>query len=175
MCRSVVACLLASLLAYTQLSTAGEHCAHCGCCSHLRKVCRVVPETKEVVEVCWDVKCEDFCVPGPSKLCGVCRECDDCGSWRRFIWKPGCAEVRTRKVPVKREVKRQVQTFRWEVVTVCDACCRRCADSLRELTPDQRLAASVTEAVTGHEATEVPPPLGPVVRPVSVPLLKSSR
>lgn len=142
-----------------RLVQSGGCCAHCGCSAHLCKMCRVVPETKEKIEICWDVKCEDFCVPGPSKKCGVVEECDECGSWCRTIWQPGCAHVRTKKAPVKKEVKRKVQTFKWEVVTVCDHCRRHCS-SLHELSATQKLAAAMESAITGEEPSTVPPPVG---------------
>lgn len=171
MCRQAFAGLFVALLlvgfSSDQPVRAGGKCAECGCCSHLRKVCRCVPEEKEVIKVCWDVKCEDFCVPGPSTLCGSVEECDECGSWCRNIWKPGCAKVYTRKVPVKKEVKRKVKTWKWEVVTICDSCRRCCDTKFQDLNPSQQLAAQVQEAITGEEVAEIPSPLAPVVKPVN--------
>lgn len=120
---------------------AGDCCARCGCSCNLKKVCRAIPDVKEVTHTCWDVKCEDFCVPGPSKKCGVVHECDECGSWCRTIWQPTCACVRTRRVPVKKEVKRKIPTVKWVVETVCADCCRACAGTYVELTPGQQLLA----------------------------------
>jgi hypothetical protein len=130
-----------------------------------------VPETKEEIEVCWDVKCEDFCVPGPSTFCGSVRECDKCGSWCRDIWKPGCAKVYTRRVPVKTEVKRKKQTFKWEVVTICAACRRGCTTAAQDAPLTEKLADAVPskaldDELPGEEVIEDRRSMGPVVVPV---------
>ena len=42
-------------------------CAHCGCVAkRCRQICRLVSENKKITTTCWGMKCEDFCVPGPS-------------------------------------------------------------------------------------------------------------
>ncbi|MBL9123299.1 MAG: hypothetical protein JNG90_06670 [Planctomycetaceae bacterium] len=98
-------------------------CDRCGatdCC--LKKFCKPVPVELEVKDVCFDCKCEDFCVPGRSCLIDtICHE-DDCGCWVERVWKPTCAEVRTRKVMVKKEVVRKSQSFNWEMQRLCPAC-----------------------------------------------------
>ena len=106
---------------------AKEHCCNeCGCSHGLRKVCRLVCETEEVAETEFSCKCEDFCVPCPSDKCGTHCECD-CKSHHgvscKTIWKPSPhAEVRTRKLLVIKEVKKEVPQYRWVVEYVCDGC-----------------------------------------------------
>lgn len=136
----------------TAVAPAGDHCAHCGCCANLCKICRCVPAEKEVTRVCWDVKCEDFCVPGPSKCCGKVNECDECGQWCRTVWSPGCAEVYTKHIPVKKEVKRKVPSYKWVVETVCPACKQQCLANQPKLSTGQQLAASLE--LRRHEAAE---------------------
>lgn len=98
-------------------------CDDCGSCVCVAKVCVPKLEEKEITKVCWDAKCEDFCVPGPSIWCGTKCQKDDCGCWSHEIWKPSCAEVRTRVVPVRKTTKRKVPSVKWTVVERC-ACCR---------------------------------------------------
>ena len=114
--------LLAALLAMTSWA-GGHHCCHCGRESGCKKVCRLVCETKEVTKVTYDCKCEDICVPGPSTRTPVCScgSCDECGK-KAYIWTPHCAQVKTRKVPVKREEKVLKPTYKWVVEYVCDQC-----------------------------------------------------
>ena len=106
---------------------AKDHCCtQCGCSHGLRKVCRLVCETAEVTETKFDCECEDFCVPCPSEKCGTHCECD-CKSHHsvscKTIWKPSShAQVRTRKLLVKKEVKKVVPKYRWVVEYVCDGC-----------------------------------------------------
>lgn len=102
---------------------AEKKCDRCGIATcDLRKCCKPVPVEIEKKEVCYDCKCEDFCVPGRSILCETkCHE-DDCGCWVENVWKPTCAEVRTRNVMVKKEVTRKSQGFKWEMQNLCCAC-----------------------------------------------------
>lgn len=97
-------------------------CASCGCQSACTKVCRAVPGTKKVTKVEYSVKCEDFCVPGPSTRTHVC---DECGH-KKTVYTPTCAEVRTRKVLVKKEVVTKVPTTQWVVEDLCASCAAKC-------------------------------------------------
>ncbi|MBL9123844.1 MAG: hypothetical protein JNG90_09445 [Planctomycetaceae bacterium] len=99
-------------------------CARCGCHACLQKVCVPKLTEREITKVCWDYKCEDVCIPGPSVKCGVQCQQDDCGCWSHEIWKPTCACVKTRRVPVKTEVKRKVPSVEWKVEYRCVACCQ---------------------------------------------------
>jgi len=101
---------------------ADGRCDVCGGCRCVARVCVPRMTQKEVTKVCWDAKCEQFCVPGPSLWCGrVCKR-DDCGCWTHDLWKPTCAEVRTRVVPVRKETKRKVAAVEWKVVERCARC-----------------------------------------------------
>lgn len=97
-------------------------CDLCGGCGCVRKVCVPKPKEREIKKVCWSSKCEDFCIPGPSQYCGKKCGKDECGCWSYEVWKPTCAEVRTRKVPVKTEVKRKVPGVEWKPEERCAAC-----------------------------------------------------
>ena len=104
-------------------------CDVCGSCCCVRKVCVPKPKDKEIKKVCWSYKCEDFCIPGQSQYCGTKCAKDECGCWWYDIWKPTCAEVRTKKVPVKTEVKRKVPGVEWTPEERCAACRgKRCGD-----------------------------------------------
>ena len=98
------------------------HCDACGSCDCVRKVCVPTMTEKTITKVCWGYECEEFCIPGPSVCCGKQCHRDDCGSWWHFLWKPTCAEVRTKHVPVKHEVKRKVPKVEWKVEERCAAC-----------------------------------------------------
>ncbi len=135
----LLACLVSPCFAPLAAAAETCACAHCGVHSHCRAVCRCVPSTEEKKEVCFECRCEDFCIPGPSIWCG--RKCEamplpenQCGcpqncciSWN--VWKPRCAEVRTKRVLVIHEVKKEVPSFKWEVEYLCDECQRCCAEA----------------------------------------------
>jgi hypothetical protein len=120
--------LAAAMLAMiSHASRAAEAaCDYCGCSTCVKRVCVPKMIEKEIIKVCWDYKCEDVCIPGPSTKCGVkCNE-DECGCWSFEIWKPNCARVKTRHIPVKTVVKRKVPAVEWVVEHRCQACCHRC-------------------------------------------------
>ena len=97
-------------------------CDKCGGCVCVRKVCVPKPKEKEISKICWSYKCEEFCVPGRSEYCGKKCGKDECGCWSYDVWKPTCAEVRTKNVPVKTEVKRKVPSYEWKLEERCSAC-----------------------------------------------------
>lgn len=99
-------------------------CQHCGCQCECRPVtCKVVCEMKEVTKVTWGCKCVDFCVPGRStKVAPPCGGCGSCDACKTVQWIPGCAEVRTKVVPVKHEQKIKVPVYKWVVVDLCPRC-----------------------------------------------------
>ena len=98
------------------------HCDRCGSCRSVRRVCVPVPVEREKTKVCWGYRCEQICIPGPSLFCGESCECDECGPWWKQFWKPTCAHVRTKRVPVKTEVVRKVPGFEWQVQERCCGC-----------------------------------------------------
>jgi hypothetical protein len=120
-----------------RMAVAGDFpCAHCGCGGPCRKVCRLVSEEKTVSIPCWGCKCEDVCLPGPSKpgcehcelVCGTCEECG--GSAVRskpqpFVWNdwiPGSAKVHTKKKLMKKNVTKKVPSYKWIVEDLCEKC-----------------------------------------------------
>lgn len=133
----LLVCLCALLAGPSALSAKDCECANCGVTACCRAYCRCVPSTEEKKETCFECKCEDFCVPGPSIFCGRKSEAislpeNECGcagkcciSWN--IWKPRCAQVRTKKVLVVHEVKKEVPSHKWEVEYLCDECRHCCA------------------------------------------------
>ncbi len=98
------------------------HCDHCGSCQQIRRVPVPKPVTIEKTKVCWEVKHEDVILPGPSCLCGKHHGRDDCGCFWYQLWKPTCAKVITKTVPVKREMIREVPGFEWTVEERCCHC-----------------------------------------------------
>jgi hypothetical protein len=124
------------MAAGTATARAGDCCAHCGCNSCCRKVCRLVCETKKVPKTTYDCKCEDFCVPGPSKCVGACETCSDCDKcggcgckWcthKKKIYEPTCACVHTKKVLVKHVEMEEKKSYKWVVEYLCDNCACKC-------------------------------------------------
>jgi hypothetical protein len=104
---------LVALVASPLYAGAPGSCRHCGCCEHVRKVCRVVCEMEEVKKVAYCCETEDFCIPGPSHKCG-CKEI------------PSCGEVRTRHKLVKKEEVKMVPKYRCVVEYLCPHCCAGC-------------------------------------------------
>ncbi len=97
-------------------------CDHCGGCTRVQTMCVKKMTHKEVTKVCWDYRCEQVCIPGPSIFCGTRCHQDDCRCWSCRLWKPTCAEVITRRGPVKKEVTRQVPAVEWHVEERCCHC-----------------------------------------------------
>ncbi|HVX13202.1 MAG TPA: hypothetical protein VHC22_18600 [Pirellulales bacterium] len=102
---------------------AASLCQHCGCHRNCKKVCRLICEKKKEKKTEYDVECEDFCIPGPSKRCGIKTECDGDGHRHcEFVWQPRCATVHTRKKLVKNEVTKEVPVYKWKVEEYCCVC-----------------------------------------------------
>lgn len=97
-------------------------CPSCGC-HHVKKVCKPVCDVKKETKFVYSCVCEDFCVPGPSKIVGCnckkdCNGCEHCCPVR----KPTCAAVRTRTKLIKTPVEVEKPTIKWVVQTVCCQC-----------------------------------------------------
>lgn len=104
---------LAALVGSAVRATGGQECCHhCGCNCHVRKVCKVVCDTKKVPEVSYEVKCEDICLPGKSHKCG----CE---------WIPSCGRVKTVKKLVKVETTKTVPVYKCVVEYYCNECCNK--------------------------------------------------
>jgi hypothetical protein len=121
--RSPVLFAAAAILLLASSVEAASLCPHCGCHRDCKKVCRLICEKKKEKKTEYDVECEDFCIPGPSKRCGIKTECD-CNGHRHceYIWQPTCATVHTRKKPVKKEVTKEVPVYKWKVEEYCCVC-----------------------------------------------------
>lgn len=118
---------------------AGDCCQSCGNAHDCCKVCRLEPSEKKNEIVCYGVKCEDFCVGGPSKPCcqheeSVCADCADksgvCTSPKRFVWTewiPGkCSQIFTRKKLMKRIETVKTPSYKWVVEDLCPGCEAAC-------------------------------------------------
>jgi hypothetical protein len=118
---------------------AGEICCVlCGCHDSCQKVCRLVCEEKKVDVICWGVKCEDFCLPGPSRPC--CKQCDmvcdECSKKakeddpqptpHRFVWRDWIpspyATIHTKRKLMQRIDTKTVPSYKWVVEDLCKKC-----------------------------------------------------
>lgn len=119
----------------------GGLCHHCRCHASCRKVCRLVCEEKKVEIVCWGGKCEEFCLPPPSKpkcrhcelICGTCESCAKEGVSAKpkkfvwFEWIPGCAtRLATKNKLMKKVVTKKVPTYKWVLEDLCGKCESAC-------------------------------------------------
>lgn len=100
-------------------------CTDCGC-THVKKICRLVCETKENVVYEYDVDHDDYCLPAKSDVCGK-KWVHDCKSFfsrrKTLIWQPHCAcKVRTRKTLVKMPVVKKTPVYNCVVERVCCRC-----------------------------------------------------
>jgi hypothetical protein len=135
--RYWIAALFTGLIFSVADSTGALACDHCGQAAACQKVCRLVCETKKVEITCWGCKCEDFCVPGPSKPgCKHCETiCQDCDQGcdpngvhvlpQKFAWTewiPGYATIRTRKKLMKKTITKTIPSYKWVVEDLCPHC-----------------------------------------------------
>lgn len=137
--HAAVGVILALCLAVSGDSQAGHgRCAHCGCADPCQKVCRLVCEEKKVEVVCWGMKCEDFCLPCPSKPgcehseC-VCQDCEAaaagiCTVPQKFVWSEWCprgAKMFTKTKLMKKVETKTVPSYKWVVEDLCSGCCAK--------------------------------------------------
>lgn len=122
--KSLAIALAIALAASASTCEAGHlFCNHCGCKQHCKKVCRLVCGKKKEIKIEYSCECEDFCIPGRSVKCGVKCECNRLGiKCCHAVLKPVCAEVRTKRVLVKKEVEKEVPDYKWVVEEVCCQC-----------------------------------------------------
>ncbi|HEX3657716.1 MAG TPA: hypothetical protein VHV55_18145 [Pirellulales bacterium] len=138
--KSVMTMSFVALAVMISQAPAGNHhnrCNQCGC--GVKKVCRLKCEMKDVTTYRYESKCEDFCLPGPSKCCGskwVC-DCESlCGRHKEHMWQPRCGHMCHRKVLVKIPVTKKVPAYTCEVVCLCGSC--GCAQVDEEATAEAR-------------------------------------
>jgi hypothetical protein len=125
------ACVVMTLLALGFASRAeagGCCCPSCGC-RQVKKICLCVPDVKNETKFEFSAVCEDFCVPGPSRVVGHCqtKDCQGCDVCQP-VRQPSCAQVRTRVKLVKTPVTCETPTLKWIVKTVCCRCGTCCGD-----------------------------------------------
>jgi hypothetical protein len=120
---------------------AGEICcALCGGHDSCNKVCRLVCEEKKVDVICWGVKCEDFCTPGPSKPgCKHCDVvCDQCdpkakakpddphSKARSFVWRDWIPwkspQIHTKRKLMQKIETKKIPSYKWVVEDLCKEC-----------------------------------------------------
>ncbi len=113
---------------------------NCDRCGHgeSHKVCRLICEKKVIEIPCYSTRRETICVGGPCELgCrhgeSVCHDgpgndkqsCPSCSRGRTFAYQetiPGCPKQYTRKVLLRRKVKKEVTVYRWVVEDLCHDC-----------------------------------------------------
>ena len=186
--KMALGALVLALVGLSQSATAGDCCCECGNSNcGVRKVCRLVKETKKIEKICYGCECEDYCLPGKSckgclnsestcdDECGDCctKSCDSCECkdhkpacclcW--FDWTPTCAKVKTRKKLVKYVVTKEIPSWKWKVEEVCAGCCpdNSCTGGADGGVPVQTAGGEYSEAV---EADAQIPPV-PSVNPIS--------
>lgn len=125
--KNVMTTSLIALAMLVSSAPAGNHnsacCNQCGC--GVRKVCRMKCEMKDVTTYRYCAKCEDFCLPGPSKCCGSKLVCDCqalCGVKKQHLWQPTCGHMCHKKMLVKIPVTKKVPVYTCEVVCICNGC-----------------------------------------------------
>lgn len=117
-------------------------CGDCGCNAKCRQVtCQIVCGTKKVEKLCWDVKCENYCLPIPvlgsalhkahaSKCgpgCDACEDCrrgDGCGIRDIATCSPDvtCGHLRTKKKLMVRKITVEVPVYKCKLRYLCGAC-----------------------------------------------------
>ena len=108
------------LLGLLPIVTFAADPCNCGGCD---KVCKLICTTKTVEVTCYGYRCEELCVPGPSKVCQKhCNSTEKCNVLCRLRWTewcPGGSKLTHRKKLVKYIVKREVPSFKWVVGPAC--------------------------------------------------------
>ena len=94
------------------LMAAGSGCAACHTCDDCdcaAKACRVEAKPGKEKRNCWEVECEDVCVPGD-----VCPCEDPCA--------PRCGRVRRVAVLKQEEYECDACKYEWKVEDLCPPC-----------------------------------------------------
>jgi len=111
-------------------------CAHCGCVAkRCRQICRLVSENKKITTTCWGMKCEDFCVPGPSTpdcqhsetICSPGPDSGNvCSAPKKRVWTTwipsSSGEIFTKRKLMKKTVTTTVPAYKWVVESACPQC-----------------------------------------------------
>ena len=162
--------LLAAAFA-SDVQAGGGCCPGCGC-HNLKKVCKPVGDVKKETKFVYSCVCEDFCVPGPSRIVGHtcrkdCQGCEHCCPVRQ----PTCAAVRTRTKLIKTAVEVEKPTIKWVVQTVCCQCgtvCGpgSCANGCADGSCTGACASGAPAAPHEAPAAPVGPPMPPAPSPM---------
>jgi hypothetical protein len=134
----VVIIVVAAVAMNTDEASGGHgNCARCGCAAECCKVCRLVCEEKKTEVYCYGCKCEEFCLPCPSKpgrchyecVCDDCEHCEDpdapLAKPKRFVWFdwfPGPARIYTRTKLMRKTETVSVPSYKWVVEDLCPDC-----------------------------------------------------
>ncbi len=171
---AMTACLAMAVPALAGGDCGGEPscCADCGCKAPCRKVCcQIVCDYEEVEVKCWDVKCEEYCLPipvlgsclGGRKACDPGCGCDlGCGSdtgccgllndrCQGGKCEPAvtCGHPRVKKTLMLRTVKVKKPVYKCVTKYLCGGCEAEAAAA-----PG---AAPVPEAAPAPQAAPLPP------------------
>jgi hypothetical protein len=172
-CFAMFAIALASCAASR---ASAQVCQHCGC-QECHKVCRLECKEKKVQVTCWGCKCEDFCLPCPSKPgCKHCEsvcsdgECGDCHDGvlvkpKKFVWRDWCpsgAKLHTKKKLMKKTVTVTVPSYNWVVEDICDKCDAKCPGAA--LPPDGEIPPPPVAGVDLRYRPSAAPDAGALVR-----------
>lgn len=162
--QHLIASLTAVLASFAVDGKIAQSCDRCRDQGPCNKVCRLECETKKVEVTCWGIKCEEFCMFGPSKsvckhcetVCEFCEEDSDAISSgpKKFVWRewnPCSAKIFTRKKLMKRTVTKTVPSYKWVIEDLCETC-------------EQNLPEVMIEP-----GANVPPPPLPMPVPVLTP------
>jgi hypothetical protein len=162
-----LALLLAAAFA-ADAQAGGCCCPSCGC-HNVKKVCKPVCEMKKETKFVYDCVCEDFCVPGPSKIVGChcktdCNGCEHCCPARQ----PTCAAVRARTKLVKTAVEIEKPSIKWVVQTVCCGCGAVCGNGscAQGCAEGACTSGAAAPAAAAQAPTFAEPPLPPAPTPV---------
>jgi hypothetical protein len=122
----------------------------------VRKVCVPVCETIKETTFEYQCRCEDFCIPGPSKCVGYrCEtDCDGC-THRVKVMQPTCGCVHTRQVLLKVPVVKEKCVTKWVVKTICCGCNNACGSCTCTAGEVADLGAAALPLTT--EAGPIPP------------------
>ena len=166
--------LIILLLLLPRFGEAGAGCCdHCGCEEPCRKVCRLVKEEKKVEVVCYGMKEQDFCLPGPSKRgcqhCEpVCTDCDEKGKDkdpdveskpRKFVWSdwiPGRAHIHTKTLLMKKTETKKIPSYKWVVEDLCEKCRQKKSEEKKEEKKEEKPKTADVESPLPATVTDRP-------------------
>lgn len=158
MYRAGILTIALALAGWVDTAQAQSCCNACGC-GNCCKVCRLVSEVKKETKYEYALECEDFCLNGPSKCCGVKQEPDCSGCCRCVkMMMPTCCGVRCRAKLVKIPVVKEKCEWKCKVCCVCRGCSNCCAE-VRDATETETQMALAEAARQGILLTSAEEPI----------------